>query len=197
MIEYFKRLLKARGVVYLMTRFGTTETRRAAMDEVYKSGTWDELDQQISEELVEMVSAHAGRGDILDLGCGPGLLAGSLPPETFATYRGIDVSVEAIALANKRASDTISFDLGDIETLELTKDYDLIVFTESIMYVNPSRRLKTLKRYAEKLTADGRLMVTAVQYERFEAIFELIEKHFEILEDRLFGHKERRVIVFR
>lgn len=197
MLETFRRLLKARGIVYLMTRFGTTRMRRAAMDEVYKSGTWDDLDQRISEELVEMVEAHAGGGDILDLGCGPGLLARSLAADSFESYLGIDVATEAITIANKRATKQISFELGDIETLRLTQRFDLIVFTESLMYVNPTRRLKILKAYSENLKPRGRLMVTAVQFERFESIFELITSHFQIEEDRVFRHRERRVIVFR
>jgi len=195
-LEFLKRLLKARGVLFLATRFGTTKMRQAAMDEVYKSGTWDDLDQRVSEELVEMVEAHAGGGDILDLGCGPGLLSAALAPEAFASYLGVDVSAEAIAIANKRASEKVSFQLGDIERLRPERSYDLIVFTESIMYVNPTRRLKVLKGYADKLKPRGRLMVTVVQYQRFEAIFDLIASNFEVVEDRMFRHRERRVIVF-
>jgi 2-polyprenyl-3-methyl-5-hydroxy-6-metoxy-1,4-benzoquinol methylase len=197
MLANFKRLLRVRGVVYLMTRFGTTGMRRAAMDAVYKSGTWDDLDENISEELVEMVEAHASNGDILDLGCGPDLVARSLASDSFKSYRGIDVSVEAIAIAEKRTTEAVTFMLGDIETLELTQPYDLILFAESIMYIHPARRLKVLKAYAEKLKPQGKLMVTAVQYERLRSIFKLLEENFDVVEDRIFRNRERRVIVVR
>lgn len=197
-METLKRICSLKGIHYLVTRFGTAPLRQAAFDGVYESGRWDALDRKASADLLAAVRTHARGGSILDLGCGTGLLASSLPAGSFRRYLGVDVSTEALARAQEKASDCVAFALGDIEKFDQEDKYDLIVFQESLMYVNPLSRRHILQKYASWLAPEGRFLVTVVQSARFASMLNMIREHYRIIEDRtLENSRHWQLLVFQ
>jgi SAM-dependent methyltransferase len=123
-LKKLKILLSAKGVLCFLTRYVGSAMRRCLFDQYYKSGRWDYLDSGHSEEMVKIVGKYANKGRILDMGCGPGILVGLLNPGSFEYYRGVDASSQAIALAQKRKSEKIHFETGDIQNYKCSDDFD-------------------------------------------------------------------------
>src|SRR5262249_13102297 len=65
----FRKLLGAKGVHFLVTRFGSEKLRRVAFDDKYRRGVWA-FDGDGSGELPEVVKRYLRKGDLLVLGCG-------------------------------------------------------------------------------------------------------------------------------
>lgn len=191
-----KRLLALRGVFYVVTRFCGSGLRRSSFDAYYRSGRWDRLDTSHSEETVRVVEKYAGKGRILDMGCGTGMLASRLVEDSFEYYRGIDASTEAVRLCRKRTNEKTDFEVGDIQSYDCEDDFDCIVFQESLYYV-PFFRCRLLKRYAACLRPDGVFVVTVAHPRRFSRMIRMIRKNFEMVEDRLSPGGSRLYLVFR
>jgi len=195
MLNKLKSILSAKGVLYFLTRYAGSTIRRCSFDQYYKSGRWDYLDSDHSGEMVKIVERYANKGRILDVGCGPGILAGLLNLGSFEYYRGVDASSEAIAKARKRVSEKIHFDMGDIQSYECEDDFDLIVFEESLYYV-PFFRYRLLKRYAARLRPGGVFIVTVADPRRFARMIGMIRRKFRVIEDRYFLNSRRFLLVF-
>jgi SAM-dependent methyltransferase len=196
MSKNLKNLLSAKGVLYLLTRYAGSVLRRCAFDQLYRSGRWDHLDKDHSKEVVKVVEKYANKGRILDMGCGPGILVSLLNAGSFEYYRGVDASSEAIALAQKRKSEKVHFETGDIQNYKCSDNFDLIVFDESLYYV-PFFRYQILKRYARWLRPGGTFIVTVADPHRFKHMIKIIRKRFQTVEDRYFKNSGRLLLVFR
>ncbi len=195
-MKKLKSFLAAKGILYLLTRFGGSIIRRCSFDEYYRSGRWDYFDNSHSDEMVKVVAKYANKGCILDVGCGTGILASLLPTGSFEYYRGIDASSEAITLAQNRESEKIRFEIGDIKSYECEDRFDLIVFEESLYYV-PFFRYRLLKRYARRLLPEGVFIVTVADPRRFAGMIKMIRKNFQMVEDRFSPGGGRLYLVFR
>lgn len=195
MLKKLKSFLSAKGVLYFLTRYAGSAMRRCSFDQFYKSGRWDYLDSDHSGEMVKVVERYANKGRILDMGCGPGILAGLLNPGSFEYYQGVDASSEAVALALKRVSEKIHFDVGNIQSYECEDDFDLIVFEESLYYV-PFFRYRLLKRYGRRLRPGGVFIVTVADPRRFARMIRMVRGKFRVLEDRYFQNSRRLLLVF-
>lgn len=191
-----KQLLAARGIHYMVTRFGPKQLRSLAFDAKYERGDWNFAGEP-SDELPSAVLAYARGGDLLILGCGSASILASLQPSAFSSVLGVDLSEEAIRLASRFANENVSFIVGDMVTLQLARPYDVILFSESFNYVPSSKQLDLLKRLSKQLKFNGTLIVTLAQPERYRAIIELIRGSFHVLEDRSFANSKRRLLVFR
>lgn len=94
--------------------------------------------------------------DILDLGCGQGTLLEHL--KKYGQYVGIDFSEEALRLADKYANANTNFKLGDIESFQPNKHFDVILFNECLIYFD--HPLKLLQRYIPYLNENGVFIVS-------------------------------------
>src|SRR5580704_15021259 len=122
----FKRILAAKGIHYLATRFGPARLRGMAFDEKYKRGDWN-----FSEDGAEMplvVSKYLHGGDLLMLGCGSATLLGQFEPGAFRSVLGLDLSEEAIRQAREIKRENISFQVADMVTFPCPRPYDVILF---------------------------------------------------------------------
>jgi predicted TPR repeat methyltransferase len=96
------------------------------------------LKYQAPELLFELVARHdpGGNLDILDLGCGTGLLGARLHP--FArTLTGVDLSSNMLKLARKRQiyDNLICGELVEFLLSGKTKRFDLVVATDVFIYI--------------------------------------------------------------
>ena len=113
-------------------------------------------------EQLEQLIQYAGleqKTNVLDLGCGNGMIAEYLSDRTGAHVTGIDYIVQAVNTAKVRTatkSDRLKFMFGDINNLELPPQaFDTIILLDTIYfsedYVKTIRELKTALRPGGKL----------------------------------------------
>jgi len=100
---------------------------------------WEKL-----EHFASITSAHTV-GSVLDLGCGPGVLANSVSFDH--PYLGIDFSAEAIRLASEKnlhpAATFIKADLRDLSWQELGP-YDTVVLSEVLEHLDSPQEIVNL-----------------------------------------------------
>jgi trans-aconitate methyltransferase len=190
-----RKVLSLPGVHFLATRFGGSALKRKSFDANYANGTWVFVADR-SSELVSLVEQYAQNGHILMLGCGTASIAGVLDPAKYASFLGLDLSEEAIALAKKYENNKISCQVGDMLSHQCARDYDLIIFPESIYYLNVFQRRQLLRRLAGHLTKQGKILVTLAQPKRYAGILKMIRNNFQVDEDRAFRGSTRHLIVF-
>jgi len=125
-------------------------------DKQYKKGSWDRLTDSVppnSKRIAEYCFAKSKELNrsisIVDLGCGNGGLAIALLEENVPvkSYVGVDVSEEALVLAEKNFSE------GKYYSIDLSKEVprevgaaDVVVCNEVIYYVPITPFLKRLKK---------------------------------------------------
>jgi trans-aconitate methyltransferase len=191
-----KRLLTTKGIHYFITRFGPSRLRSMAFDEKYRSGTWD-FRGETSDELPSVIRTYLRCGDLLILGCGGASIVERFNSCEFSSILGLDLSEEAVRLANRFARENVSFQTGDLIKFQCVICYDVILFSESLYYVPSSQQENLLKRLASQLKPGGVIVVTLAQASRYKTIIELIRNRFDVVEDRKFSGSERHLLAFR
>lgn len=95
---------------------------------------------------------------ILDVGCGEGTLSDFLHPNQRSLYQGIDLSSEAIHIANQKRPG-LSFTVASVEEFKPTqgKLYSVIVFNEMLYYVD---HLSILTKFANFLAPGGIIVIS-------------------------------------
>ena len=192
-----EKILSMKGVLYVVTRFGGTRLRRIALSGRHASGGWNFLEQSSVREMVSLAEEHCSHGRILDMGCGTGSLGAALDPQQYESYLGVELSKPGLEKALSRGLTKPRFEAGDIQTFDTDERFDLIVFEETLYYVNPLIRRKTLERYSRLLKPGGRIIVTAAEPKRFANMLDMIRSDYEVLEDRTFTNSRRHLMVFR
>lgn len=191
----FKHLLAARGIHYLVTRFGPARLRSLAFDEKYRRGDWNFKDDSCGE-LPAVVRRYVRGGDLLILGCGGSSILNSFRPNDLSSVLGVDLSEEAVRLASRYGSDRISFQVGDMVTFEFPRSYDVILFSESLYYLSVSVGKCLLSRLTGHLKSGGVIIVTLAQAKRYHSIIDMIRSDFRLFEDRKFVGSGRHLLVF-
>jgi SAM-dependent methyltransferase len=147
-----------------------------AMDREFASGGWDHLESADellrTRLLVDLITARSQRPDVLDVGCGTGILAAALPPGKRGAYLGIDISEEGLQRARARGLPDAGFERGNLEGWAGSGMFDAIVFNESLGYAaDPGR---ALEGFARSLRPAGRFYVSIFRYGNSEAIWRRI-----------------------
>lgn len=161
------------------------------------------MDQTGDESVHLQVEKYANNGGILDLGCGPGTTSIELNPAAYSFYTGVDISDVAVQKARRRAQEAgragrNEYCQSDILTYEPARQYDVILYGESIYYVPPRRIAAMLGRYSAHLTSGGVFIARMFDLsgER-QRILDTIESHFDVVEKHLHEQTQVCVIVFR
>jgi SAM-dependent methyltransferase len=119
----------------------------------------DDLDGEA--RLVDAMTARQSR--ILDAGCGPGRVGGSLAQRGHSVV-GVDVDPELIAAAEQDHPGPrwIVADLAlmDLPSLGIDEGFDLVVCAGNVMtFLAPSTRVAVLERFRSHLRAGGRVVI--------------------------------------
>lgn len=88
------------------------------------------------EELQQLLSfAEIPEGaDVLDLGCGNGLITDHLQRSSGARFLGVDISPEAIRRAEQIPNLRLSFRVANMNALALPERFDLILSIDTLYY---------------------------------------------------------------
>jgi 2-polyprenyl-3-methyl-5-hydroxy-6-metoxy-1,4-benzoquinol methylase len=192
---FLNRLLAIPGIHYFVRRFGSAKLRGMAFDGKYQRGDWNFHSD--TRELPQIIQRYLNSGDLLILGCGSTSILADLDKSALKSVTGIDLSSEAIRLANRFASDRMSFRVSDMEAFESSSEYDVILFSESLYYVPLGRQLRLFRNLVRHLKSNGVFIVTLAEPERYSSILALIRTNYRLLEDRPFLGSTRHLIVFR
>lgn len=100
------------------------------------------------------------KGNLLDIGCGPGLYAKDLVGCGFC-YHGIDISAHQIAFAEKNfRDDNAKFEVMDFRKMELDRLYDTVLMLYGIYsFYCPRERIELLRIIRDSLAPNGKVIV--------------------------------------
>ena len=185
---FIKSLFAPKGVV-------GPHTSAREWDEQFSSRKWDYLADDNQREhydcIIDMYSEHGNGGNILDIGCGVGLLyrcfkdTGTLQRDK---YLGIDISSVAIEDATKQNPDGW-FEVLNYQTHSIKDRYGVIVFNETLYYFDHAG--KTLQKCInENLEQGGVVIISMCDHERHEQIWQLIDNTYQVLDVQKSSNEE-------
>lgn len=194
-----------------LTSYGPTSIKKLLWDKDFSGNKWNFIDNTVGDCVYPFLEKYAHNGDILDLGCGPGNTANELDSAVYKTYTGVDISEVALAKAVKRTqengrSDKNSFVCSDFLGYKPTREFDIILFRESLYHVPYGQVLEILEKYSEHLKKNGVFIVRLYAGDhrpgkiktRVVRKMELIKREFDIVESRQFDLPAMpTVLVFR
>ena len=136
----------------------------------------------------------AKRPTVLDIGCAGGTLAPAL--HSFSRYLGTDVSSVAIVSAKamvaqvlpERQSD-ITLKTADLRNFDPDETFDAVLFNEVLYYLKTDQALAQVRRFADKLTPGGLIVVSMKDDGKSRAIFRLLRPHFDWIDGVLWQRK--------
>lgn len=132
----------------------------------WKEGGWDYMAVVPFELSRNVITATvygqllAANGAVLDIGCGEGTVYKHLNPNQQKKYVGVDLAPTAIAKAKKNNPEG-NFIVSHANDYVPQKTFDLIVFNDVMMFLNPS---DTVTRYRKYLRTGG-YMIIAMFYQ--------------------------------
>jgi SAM-dependent methyltransferase len=191
--------------------YGPTSVKKIFWDKEFSGGKWNFIDDTAGDCVYAHLERHAGgSGDILDLGCGPGNTANELSASAYRTYVGMDISEEALVKARRRTeangrTGKNRFEQGDFISYKPPQQFDVILFRESMYHVPINRVKPTLDRFTPFLKDGGVFVVrmfagdrkTGLAKPRPMAMFEVMEKEFDVVEKATYPEGLATVLVFR
>ncbi len=126
----------ARLVSMVRRKFST----KHMFDHQYSNDKWDGLWQVPELARYSVIAGYAKyyckQPRVLDLGCGEGVLQQKFSPEDYTYYLGIDFSEAAIEKAKSIETTKARFELGNISNMNIADTFDVIVYNESLYYLN-------------------------------------------------------------
>jgi SAM-dependent methyltransferase len=195
---------------FLMS-YGPSGIKKRLWDKDFSSGKWDFIDNTSGDCVYSHLEKYAQGGDLLDLGCGPGNTANELSADAYRTYIGVDISEAALAKAVKRTaengrSEKNSFVCSDFLGYKPAKEFDIILFRESMYHIPYGQVLEILEKYSKSLKKGGVFVVRLYAGDhrpgkikhRVVRKMDLIKSEFDIVESREYDTPGLpRVLVFR
>lgn len=186
----------------LVQKYGSEGAKRHLWNDEFTAGRWNCLDSTGEESIRDFVEKYANGGGILDLGCGSGTTGIELDPASYSFYAGVDISDVAIEKARTRAlraggADRRKYFTADILTYVPDRQFDVILFGDSIYYIPLRRIVPMLSRYADYLTPTGVFAVRVFDVSGKRQILDAIENNFVLVEKNLNEKTHVCNIVFR
>jgi SAM-dependent methyltransferase len=222
LLLWSRRFPGAAAIERLVRRFEES-SRRADVplagdewDAQYAGGEWDFLADPDEVErfraVAGLIERHAPGDEVLDVGCGEGLLPGYLEPGR--RYLGIDLSREAIARAEARLADPAAgagaspaaFEVADAESWQPGRRFAAVVLNECLYYFR--RPLDGARRYLDAVepgggtpgaATPGVMIVSMFRGPRADAIGRRLAAELAVAEEIEVarGAKRWRIAVFR
>jgi SAM-dependent methyltransferase len=119
--------------------------------------TQDGFSDRQELDLMIFAARISATDTVLDIGSGNGKIDQYIHSETSAKVIGIDYSISAIEYANSLSTEGLYFLNGDINALNLDREYDVIILIDSIYFSNNYDL--ALGHLYDHLAAGGRLVL--------------------------------------
>lgn len=189
--------------------YGPSRIKKLFWDREFSSGKWNFIDNTAGDCVYSYLEKYTQNGSILDLGCGPGNTANELAETAYRAYIGVDISEEALAKARRRSetsgrADKNLFERGDFLSYMPPQQFDVILFRESLYHVPLGKVKPILDRFSKYLKSNGVFIVRMFLSDddgkskhRPNAMVNVIESEFDVLERGQYGESAATVLVFR
>lgn len=167
-------------------------------DVLFQQGAWSFLNQldELSRYsvIVGYIRYLEPKCDILDVGCGEGVLLERLGPDGYSTYVGLDVSEVAIAGLLSRQNSATRFITADAETYVPEQYFDVIVFNETLYYMRDAAGVA--ERYTRLLKPGGIAIVSLFKgSSRARAIHALLKRRLPLLDETCLEHPPKAWVI--
>jgi SAM-dependent methyltransferase len=192
-----------------MMAYGPSAIKRLLWDREYSGDKWNFAYHSAGDCVYQHLEKHAAGGSILDLGCGMGNTASELDINAYGDYTGVDISDACLKKAEARTqqcgrSTKNRFVRGDFLRFVPPKQYEVILFRESMYHVPPNKIKAVLNHYANYLKAGGVFVVRMAtlgpggeRIPRPWMMLSIIKSEFNVVEDCDYEAFKSTVIVFR
>ncbi len=124
------------------------------------AGNWD-AEMVKSDEKINLILDNADVGEgkkILDVACGTGVLIPYYLERNVGSVLGADISPKMIEIAeSKFDNDNVSFIVGDVEKIDIDREFDSIVVYNAFPHFQDGERL--IKSLCEHLKPGGKLTI--------------------------------------
>jgi SAM-dependent methyltransferase len=196
-------LAKCRNVVLTRLKaWGSSRLQRFAWNREFAEGHWDFIDSTPDDCIYGFLARYSNRGAILDLGCGAGNTGGELEENCYTEYLGVDISDVAVEKARTRAAQSgragkNTYVQGDVVKFKPDKNFDVILFRESIWYIPKRKLLRVIARYRKHLKTGGAFIVRIYDRHLRGDIVDLLRTGVDVIEERALSDERDIVLVFR
>lgn len=188
--------------------YGPSSIKRLLWDREYSGTKWNFAENSSDDCVYPVLAKYATNGSILDLGCGSGNTANELPATAYRDYVGVDISETCLEKARRRSmengrAEKNTFASGDFLTYVPNRDFDVILFRESMYHVPIAKIPATIVHYSKYLSPRGVFIVRIATSEGGKAkarptqMISVLRKQFDVVEDLFFEESGATVIVFR
>lgn len=188
-------------VIAIIKRIGSFKQKQIVWDKEFNDGNWDFLKNTKNDQIYDFIYKYVNSGYILDLGCGLGNTCYELNNITYTGYTGVDISKKAIDIAKSRNSidneNKNKFIVGNISDFKPDRSYDVILFRESIYYIQCRIVKSVLNEYVKYLKKEGVIIVRIHDRVKYKKIVNIIIKYFKIVEIFKPNISNAAVIVFK
>jgi ubiquinone/menaquinone biosynthesis C-methylase UbiE len=122
------------------------------------------VDMAALEDLLARLDLKPG-DDLLDLGCGAGVIAEYISDQTSARVTGLDYAAPAIAVANERTADKrsrLTFVTGDMNALDLpAQSFDAVISLDTLYWA--ADLAETLSQVVRAVKPGGQMGIFMMQ----------------------------------
>ena len=139
--------------------------QKAAISDDFKKCVYqsEERMKKLHNRIINNLKIKSG--ELLDYGCGPGLLAKKFAEMNFEVTE-IDISEKMIEKAKQNFGNTIEFRQASVENIDFkTESFSVIVLAEVIQYMNHE---ETLNKFIPLLRPGGQLIISGPNYSFFK-----------------------------
>lgn len=130
--------------------------------------------------IAEIINRSLTRGNILDVGCGTGILSELIDLQRFQ-YLGIDVSEVALRMANeKRKKSKVDFLNTKIEYFKPQHKFNIIVFNEVLYYLDYENVIKQISDWF----IDQKIIITSIfDFQEGHLLKKWLESHSFVISE--------------
>jgi 2-polyprenyl-3-methyl-5-hydroxy-6-metoxy-1,4-benzoquinol methylase len=156
----------------------------ARWDREYRTDKWCYMRALPELARYSVVAGYAqylaAQGELLDLGCGEGILQGRLGSTGYARYVGVDISRAAIDAASACDDARTQFVCADVARFEPEGLFDVIVLNEVLYYF--SEPLAVLRHYERFLKPEGVFVISMFVTDETRANWQLLEADYDLID---------------
>jgi SAM-dependent methyltransferase len=179
----------------LLKRIPSKIIKSAIWNHEFRGGSWDYLEAAMQngmmDPIIDWINRFLKSGDILECGCGTGKTLAQLDSKRYSAYIGIDISAVAICKAREKTAlqeKEHTFVVSSMEDYIPVGAYSVILFRESLYYVQVHNILPMLFKYREHLDPCGVIIARFCDRVRFMNIIEMITSHFNVIENQQYDN---------